>query len=59
MLLVLLVKELKNLEANGILTREVFAVVPAEVEFTLTNKGAELLELLLQIPMAMDNYGKP
>ena len=54
----MLVKELKNLEANGILTREVFAVVPAEVEYTLTNKGAELLKLLLQIPMAMDNYGK-
>ena len=55
----MLVKELKNLEANGILTREVFAVLPTEVEYTLTKKGEELLDLLLQIPMAMDNYGKP
>jgi DNA-binding HxlR family transcriptional regulator len=55
----MLVKELTNLEANGILTREVFAVLPPEVEYTLTKKGEDLLALVLQIPMAMDNYGKP
>ncbi len=55
----MLLKELKNLEAKGILIREVFAVLPNELEYTLTKKGEELLELLLQIPMAMDNYGKP
>lgn len=39
----MLVKELKNLEANGIITREVFATVPPTVEYTLTPKGEKLL----------------
>jgi len=39
----MLVKELKNMEANGIITREVFATVPPTVEYTLTVKGEKLL----------------
>ena len=39
----MLVKELKNLEANGIITREVFATVPPTVEYALTKKGDKLL----------------
>ena len=39
----MLVKELKNLEANGIITREVFATVPPTVEYALTFKGEKLL----------------
>ena len=39
----MLVKELKNMEANGILTREIFATVPPTVEYTLTDKGKKLL----------------
>ena len=39
----MLVKELKNMEANGILIREVFATVPPTVEYTLTYKGEQLL----------------
>lgn len=39
----MLVKELKNLEANGIITRAVFATVPPTVEYTLTKKGDKLL----------------
>ena len=39
----MLVKELKNLEANGIITREVFATVPPTVEYALTTKGERLL----------------
>lgn len=39
----MLVKELKNLEANGIITREVFATVPPTVEYALTTKGEKLL----------------
>ena len=38
----MLVKELKNMEANGIVTREVFATVPPTVEYTLTQKGEKL-----------------
>jgi DNA-binding HxlR family transcriptional regulator len=39
----MLVKELKNMEANGIITRKVFATVPPTVEYTLTVKGSKLL----------------
>lgn len=39
----MLVKELKNLEANGIITRQVFATVPPTVEYALTTKGEKLL----------------
>ena len=39
----MLVKELKNLEANGIITRQVFATVPPMVEYALTQKGEKLL----------------
>jgi DNA-binding HxlR family transcriptional regulator len=39
----MLVKELKNLEANAIITRTVFATVPPTVEYELTNKGEKLL----------------
>jgi DNA-binding HxlR family transcriptional regulator len=39
----MLVKELKNLEANGIITRQVFATVPPTVEYALTLKGLKLM----------------
>lgn len=39
----MLVKELKNMEANGIITRQIFATVPPTVEYTLTIKGEKLL----------------
>ena len=39
----MLVKELKNMEANEIVTREVFATVPPTVEYTLTLKGQKLI----------------
>lgn len=38
----MLVKELKNMEANEIVKREVFATVPPTVEYSLTNKGQKL-----------------
>lgn len=38
----MLVKELKNMEANGIVTRKAFATVPPTVEYTLTVKGKKL-----------------
>lgn len=42
----MLVKELKNLESNGIITRTVFATVPPTVEYTLTMKGKKLLPII-------------
>jgi DNA-binding HxlR family transcriptional regulator len=45
----MLVKELKNMEANGIVTREVFATVPPTVEYTLTKKGEKLLPSIVSL----------
>jgi len=45
----MLVKELKNMEANGIITREVFATVPPTVEYTLTNKGGKLMPSIVSL----------
>ena len=45
----MLVKELKNMEANAIITREVFATVPPTVEYTLTLKGEKLLPSIISL----------
>lgn len=45
----MLVKELKNMEVNGIITREVFATVPPTVEYTLTPKGMKLLPSIISL----------
>jgi DNA-binding HxlR family transcriptional regulator len=50
----MLVKELKNMEANGIITREIFATVPPTVEYTLTNKGEKLLPSIV----SLHNWGQ-
>lgn len=55
----MLVKELKNLEANGIVTREVFATVPPTVEYTLTNKGEKLLPSIVTLYEWGQQYAEP
>ncbi len=45
----MLVKELKNMELNGILSRQVFATVPPTVEYTLTEKGEKLLPSIISL----------
>ncbi len=45
----MLVKELKNMEKNGIVTREVFATVPPTVEYTLTAKGKKLNPIINEL----------
>ena len=42
----MLVKELKNLVKNGVVVREVFATVPATVEYSLTEKGEKLESII-------------
>ena len=41
-----LTKQLRELEADGIVAREVFAVVPPRVEYSLTAKGAALAQVI-------------
>lgn len=41
-----LVQQLKELEADGIVTRTVFAQVPPKVEYALTERGLLLLPIL-------------
>jgi DNA-binding HxlR family transcriptional regulator len=45
----MLVKELKTLEQNGIIIRRVYAEVPPKVEYSLTEKGKELKNVLLEL----------
>lgn len=45
----MLVKELKNLEHNGILTRTAFATIPPTVEYSLTEKGKKLRPILTEL----------
>jgi DNA-binding HxlR family transcriptional regulator len=41
-----LTKQLRELEFNGIVHRKVFAVVPPRVDYSLTDKGRELHDVL-------------
>lgn len=50
----MLVKELKQMEESGIVSREVFAEVPPRVEYSLTPKGRELKNVLEE----MRSWGK-
>jgi DNA-binding HxlR family transcriptional regulator len=45
----MLVKELKDLEAFNLVTRQVFAEVPPKVEYTLTPSGKNLKQLIAEI----------
>jgi DNA-binding HxlR family transcriptional regulator len=45
----MLVKELKNLEQNGIVIRKVYAQVPPKVEYSLTEKGLALKNILNEL----------
>ncbi|MEC8014700.1 MAG: helix-turn-helix domain-containing protein [Pseudomonadota bacterium] len=44
-----LTKQLRELEADGILHREVYAVVPPKVEYSLTEKGQALREVVMAL----------
>ncbi len=45
----MLSKELKDLEMNGLVSREVFATVPVTVEYTITDCGLSLEPVLRSI----------
>ncbi len=50
----MLTKQLRELENDGILHREVFAEVPPKVEYSLTGRGESLRPLILM----MRNWGR-
>ncbi|MEM7301302.1 MAG: helix-turn-helix domain-containing protein [Pseudomonadota bacterium] len=45
----MLTKQLRELEADGIVSRRVFAEVPPRVEYALTEKGQSLLPIIDQM----------
>src|SRR5208337_1936830 len=42
----MLVKQLREMEHDGIITRTVYPVVPAKVEYSLTSSGEKLIPVL-------------
>jgi DNA-binding HxlR family transcriptional regulator len=42
-------QRLDDLESHGIITKQSFAEVPPRIEYTLTNKGRDLLPVLKQM----------
>lgn len=50
----MMTRSLKELETDGLIIREVFAQVPARVEYSLTPDGQALVPIL----EAMDDWGK-
>jgi len=48
-----LTKQLRELEADGLISRTVYPVVPPKVEYALTEKG----EALVPVLMALRNWG--
>ena len=44
-----LTKKLRDMESNGLLTRQVYPEVPPRVEYTLTPKGRDLLPVFYAI----------
>ena len=49
-------QRLDDLEAHGIVTKETFAEVPPRCEYTLTDKGADLIPVLEQMAQWGNKY---
>ena len=51
----MLTKQLRELEADGVIHRQVYPEVPPRVEYTLTQKGESLLPIIAE----MRRWGEP
>lgn len=54
-----LTKQLKELESDGVIKRDVFPEVPPRVEYSLTDKGIKLLPILEKMKDFGKEYGSP
>ena len=52
----MLVKQLREMEHEGIITRTVYAVVPAKVEYSLTQSGEKMIPVLKILGVWSINY---
>ncbi|MCG8328416.1 MAG: helix-turn-helix transcriptional regulator [Chitinophagales bacterium] len=52
----MLVKELKELEAQKIVTRKAYATIPPKVEYSLTDKGKGLKKVMNEIEIWCQTY---
>lgn len=52
----MLVKELKKMESEKIITRKAYATIPPKVEYSLTKKGNALEKVIKEIGLWADNY---
>ena len=52
----MLVKQLRELERDGIITRTVYAQVPPKVEYSLTQSGKKLMPVLKLLSLWSVNY---
>ena len=51
-------KRLDELEAHDIVTKQIYAEVPPRVEYTLTQKGEDLIPILQQMAAWGDRHSK-
>ncbi len=54
----MLTQQLRKMEKDGIVTREIFPEIPPKVEYSLTLKGRELKPVLDSISLWGKKYGK-
>jgi len=52
----MLTKQLRELEADGIIHRKVYPEVPPRVEYTLTEKGETLLPIIAEMRRWGESY---
>ncbi|MBU6114370.1 helix-turn-helix transcriptional regulator [Mammaliicoccus lentus] len=53
-----LTKQLKELEADGLINRNVYPEVPPKVEYSLTDMGEEILPILKMMEVFGKKHGK-